>query len=292
MPKFKSAQMGVQMPADGIVEGYASTFDREPDSYGDIIAKGAFARTLDEWRAKGGEGLSIPLLYGHNTDDPMHNIGKVTEAHEDEKGLFVHAEFDADNDLAQYARKLASEGRLYQFSFAYAVRDAGMVTLEGGVDAYELRDLDLYEVSLVQIPANQHAVVTSIKGEPQTIELRPRIEGLTDEQREEFTKAIAEATHNGLEIGLKAGRRNSKADEDELRRVREWANNITQAIDGLLADEIDADEPDGGPEPDANAEEPDGAKAEEQTVTDAERLESAKQYAAAILAAIDTLAKE
>ena len=259
MPKFKSAEFAAQMTPDGIVEGYAATFDREPDSYGDVIAKGAFARTLDEWRAKSEGGLAIPLLYGHNTDDPMHNIGKVTEAHEDEKGLFIRAEFDAANELAQYARSLAAQGRLFQFSFAYSVRDAGMVTLDSGIDAYELRALDLYEVSLVQIPANQHAVVTSIKSD------------------------VAE---------VKAGRRNSKADEDELRRVREWANNITQAIDGLLADEIDADEPDGGPEPDANAEEPDGAKAEEQTVTDAEGLESAKQYAAAILAAIETLAKE
>lgn len=271
MPKFKSAQTGVRMPAEGVVEGYASTFDREPDSYGDIIAKGAFARTLDEWRAKEGDGLSIPLLYGHNTDDPMHNIGKVTEAYEDEKGLFIHAEFDADNPTAQYARKLASEGRLYQFSFAYAVRDAGMVTLEDGVDAYELRDLDLYEVSLVQIPANQHAVVTGVKDDGGTcvgtvyVDVVPRV---------------------------KSGRRNSKADADELRTIRELANQITSAIDGLLADEIGDDEQDDRPEPEANAEEPDEVKAEEQKATGADELEDAKQYAAAILAAIDTLAKE
>ena len=228
MPKFKSAQMGVQMPADGIVEGYASTFDREPDSYGDVIAKGAFARTLDEWRSKEGDGLSIPLLYGHNTDDPMHNIGKVTEAHEDEKGLFVHAEFDADNELAQYARKLTAEGRVYQFSFAYSIRDAGMTTLDDGVDAYELRDLDLYEVSLVQIPANQHAVVTSVKGD------------------------VAE---------VKAGRRNSKADEDELRRVLEMANQIETIVQSLIGDEQYEPEP----EPEDKPEEPEGAKGEDST---------------------------
>lgn len=289
MHKHKSAEIAAKMPADGIVEGYASTFDRTPDSYGDVIAKGAFARTLEEWHAKGEGGLAIPLLYGHNTDDPMHNIGRVTEAYEDDRGLFVRAEFDADNPTAQYARKLAAEGRLYQFSFAYAIRDAGEVELDDGTSAYELRDLDLYEVSLVQIPANQNAVVTGVKGEPQTIELRPRIEGLTDEQREEFTKAIAEATHNGLEIGLKAGRRNSKADADELRSIRELAEKITAAIDGLLADEIDADEPDGGPEPDANAEEPETANAEEPTGTDADGLEGAKSLAAAVLAATDAI---
>ena len=42
MPKYKMAAGAADMPADGIVEGYASTFDREPDSYGDVVAKGAF----------------------------------------------------------------------------------------------------------------------------------------------------------------------------------------------------------------------------------------------------------
>ena len=243
MPKFKSAEFAAQMGADGVVEGYAATFDREPDSYGDVIAKGAFARTLDEWHAKQGEGLSIPLLYGHNTDDPMHNIGKVTEAYEDDKGLFVHAEFDADNPTAQYARKLAAEGRLYQFSFAYAIKGAGMTTLDDGVDAYELRDLDLYEVSLVQIPANQHAVVTSIKSD------------------------VAE---------VKSGRRNSKADEDELRRVLDLAESITTTVRALLGDELDEDE---APEP--KPEEPTEANGEE--AKDAEALRKLRDVANQLL---------
>lgn len=257
MHQVKAAAGSVQMPSEGIVEGYAATFDRTPDSYGDVIAKGAFARTLGEWAAKG-EGLAIPLLYGHNTDDPMHNIGKVTEAYEDERGLFVRAEFDADNPNAQYARKLALEGRLYQFSFAYAIKDAGEVELDGGMRAYELRDLDLFEVSLVQIPANQNAVVTGIK---------------------------ADAAET------KSGRRNSRKDADELRRVRSLADEISQAIDGLLSDEEDAGEPDGGPEPDANAEEPKGAKAEEPTAKDADVLARAREYAKAVMAAIETRSK-
>lgn len=243
MPKFKSAEFAAQMSADGVVEGYAATFDREPDSYGDVIAKGAFARTLDEWRAKEGDGLSIPLLYGHNTDDPMHNIGKVTEAYEDDKGLFVHAEFDADNPTAQYARKLAAEGRLYQFSFAYAIKGAGMTTLDDGVDAYELRDLDLYEVSLVQIPANQHAVVTSVKSD------------------------VAE---------VKAGRRNSKADEDELRRVLELADSITTTVRALLGDELDEDT-----DPEPKPEEPTEANGEE--AKDAEALQKLRDVANTLL---------
>ncbi len=247
--KFKSAAFSAEMKGAGIVEGYAATFDREPDSYGDVIAKGAFTRTLGEWDGKAAEGLYIPLLYGHNTEDPEYNLGRVTEAREDERGLFIRAEFDADNHKAQYVRKLAQEGRLYQFSFAYAVRDAGEIALNG-VPAYELRDLDLFEVSLVQIPANQHAVVT----------------------------------------GVKSGRRNSKGDADELRRVRGLAEQITQAINGLLADEMDdRGEPEDGPEPDANAEEPEGAKAEEPTGADDAERAKAMEYARAVMGAVDAL---
>lgn len=148
------------MVADGVVEGYASTWDRDPDSYGDIVRRGAFADTLRAWKLR---SQPIPLLYGHRTDDPAYNIGRVVDAHEDARGLFIRAEFDADNPTAQEVRKLAKQGRLFQFSFAYRVLDSGPVTLPDGTTANELRKLDLYECSLVQVPANQHAVVTAVK---------------------------------------------------------------------------------------------------------------------------------
>lgn len=77
MPYFKDAAT----PADvadggGTVTGYAATFDREPDCYGDVIAPGAFADSLERW---GKVGKPIPLLYGHNTQDPRYNIGAVIE---------------------------------------------------------------------------------------------------------------------------------------------------------------------------------------------------------------------
>ena len=225
MPKYKMAAGAAEMPADGIVEGYASTFDREPDSYGDVVAPGAFADTLARWAES---GKPIPLLYGHSTDDPEYNIGKVVDAYEDERGLFVRAEFDADNPKAQYVRKLVKEGRLYQFSFAYQVLDAGTVELDSGLEAYELRKLDLFEVSLVQVPANRHAEVVEVKA----------------------------ATPE-----VKSGRRNSKADEDELRRVLDMADQIATIVQSLIGDEQDEPEP----EPEDKPEEPEEAKGEDST---------------------------
>ena len=45
-------------------------------------------------------------------------------------------------------------------SFAYDVCDWGPVELDGGVKATELRALDLFEVSVVLVPANAHAEIT------------------------------------------------------------------------------------------------------------------------------------
>lgn len=145
----------------GEVLAYASTFDRIPDSYGDVVARGAFAKTLADWQASGNP---IPLLFGHRTDDPRMNIGAVIEASEDERGLRIRARFDDENEIAQYTRKLVKEGRLTKLSFAYDTLDSAPVVLSDGTRANELRELKLYEVSLVPIPANELTEVIEAKG--------------------------------------------------------------------------------------------------------------------------------
>ena len=144
----------------GEILAYAATFDRVKDSYGDVIAPGAFTKTLADWQES---GRPIPLLFGHRTDDPRMNIGAVIEAKEDEKGLLVRAQFDPDSEIAQYSRKLVKEGRLAKLSFAYEVKDAAPVTLRAGSKATELRELKIYEISLVPIPANDLTSVVDVK---------------------------------------------------------------------------------------------------------------------------------
>ena len=199
----------------GMVKGYASTFDREPDAYGDVVAAGAFAKSLERWKELNEEGKYIPLLWGHDTDDPKSNIGRVVEAVEDERGLLITAEFDAENEKAQYVRRLVQEGRVYQFSFAFEIRDQAPVELENGVKANELRDLELFEVSLVQIPANQHATVEEVKA---------------------WDGQSVNAVVDGEQIEQKAGRRNSAKDADELRAIADMASQIQEVVNGLLTD--------------------------------------------------------
>lgn len=172
--KIKSFDVRYKDVGSGQIEGYASTWIRKPDSYGDVVKEGAFTKTLAE-RWNGGQG--IPFLWAHQMDDLKSFIGTAT-ADEDDKGLHFVATFD-DTEEAQKVRQLYKDGRLRKFSFAYDVKEAGLVTLEDGVKANELRELDLYEISAVTVPANDDAGV----------------------------------------VDVKSGRRNSKADEDKIKQA-------------------------------------------------------------------------
>ena len=172
----------------GTISGYFSTYDRIPDSYGDIIAPGAFTDTI---KAREESGHPFPLCWNH---DLNQIIGKVESIEDTEKGPLMTASF-FDTPLAQEKREIVKSGVVYQFSFAYDALDWKETTLEDGRKANELLKIDLYEVSIVPIPANQNAVMTEVK----------------------------------------AGRRNSKKDEDAIK----------QAI-ALLQGVLDADDPDDG----------------------------------------------
>ena len=192
----------------GTITGYFSTYDRIPDSYGDVVAKGAFADTI---KAREESGHPFPLCWNHDLDQI---IGKVDSIEDDEKGPLMTASF-FDTPLAQEKREIVKSGVVYQFSFAYGIEDQKQVTLEDGTEANELRKLDLYEVSIVPIPANQNAVMTDIKAN--------------------------EVEVKEPEVEEKSGRRNSKADADKL----EQAITLIQDVLGQL-DDTEEPEPEGG----------------------------------------------
>ena len=212
--KIKSFNVKYRDEGNGSIEGYASTWIREPDSYGDIVASGAFSKTLEE-RWNGGKG--IPLLWAHQMDQLNSYIGKA-DADEDEKGLHFVAKFD-DTEEAQRVRELYKDGRLKSFSFAYDVKDWAPIELEDGRKANELRELDLFEISCVILPANADATMTEVKA--------------------------AEDTK------IKSGRRNSAKDLDTMAEIE---SHLKEAMSGLakLKETVDDTEPKGEDEAKAN----------------------------------------
>ena len=60
-------------------------------------------------------------------------------------------------------RRLLKSGAVAQMSFAFDVRESADVELDDGRKARELRDLRLYEVSVVPIGANQDTSIEDVK---------------------------------------------------------------------------------------------------------------------------------
>lgn len=162
MPKLKEAIVDVKYVEDensnGYIEGYASTWHKVPDAYGDIVAKGAFANSLAKYEET---GRSIPFLWSHEMGTLKSYIG-TCKADEDDIGLHFIATFD-DTEEAQRVRQLYKDGRMSKFSFAYDTLDSATVTLEDGTKANELRELDIFEISAVLVPANSFAEVVDVK---------------------------------------------------------------------------------------------------------------------------------
>ena len=156
---IKTKSFDVKVDENGMISGYASTWTREPDSYGDVVAKGAFAEDIAKIKE---EGRVLPFLFNHNSYDLNAYIGTCTDFEEDDHGLKFDANFD-DTPEAQKARKLAINGVLCKFSFAYDVLDSAQIELEDGRKVNELRKLRIHEVSLVMYPANPDTSVISVK---------------------------------------------------------------------------------------------------------------------------------
>jgi HK97 family phage prohead protease len=149
----------------GIFSGYGAVFGNE-DSYGDVIERGAFAESLDEWK---GRGKLPPMLLQHGGGifaggaDDMLPIGKWTSMREDSKGLKVEGQlFALDTERGKYIYEGLKEGVLDGLSIGFRVREARNGTRAGEPDR-TITNIDLWEVSIVTFPANPKARVSSVK---------------------------------------------------------------------------------------------------------------------------------
>lgn len=237
--EFKEFKVKYKDEGNGTIEGYASTWVREPDSYGDIVKQGAFSRTLKEWEES---GRPIPFLWAHSMNDLNAFIG-AAKADEDDYGLHFIAEFD-DTPQAQRVRELYKDGRLSKFSFAYDTLEQGEVRLEDGRKANELRDLTIYEISAVTVPANDTAEVIAVKEGIKVGDYTITSKGVMKEDGTILDCTLS-APQETME--LKAGRRNSAKDADAIRQA------IT-LLQGVL-DTVETEEGEDEPEVNAAAEE-------------------------------------
>lgn len=201
------------------IEWYASTKDK--DRMNDVVEPTAFEETLKQY-------MTNPIvLLQHDMDKP---IGNVIEASIDDKGLFIKAKITEDTDWVFSKLK---NGVLRTFSIWYSVKD--YETIEN-VDAewkYSytniIKALELFEISLVSVPANPFALVKSFDScfkseeeieakedeEPKAEESEEEKEEVVEADNEELSEEEKEPLNGNIEIHKENEEWENKAVEEE-----------------------------------------------------------------------------
>lgn len=148
---YKASPMGEIADIDekmGIVKGYGSYFGNK-DSDGDVIAKGAYQKTIKE------NGERVRYLWQHKMDKP---IGKIKEMYEDDKGLMFVAEIPKTT-LGNDALELMKAGIVTENS-------VGILPIQKQMKEgfREITEVKLYEISAVTLAANDQAKILDVKG--------------------------------------------------------------------------------------------------------------------------------
>lgn len=131
---------------DGAISGIAWKFGA-PDRIGDWIEPGAFK----------GAKLPIPMLFGHDMNDP---IGTWDAADEKSDGLHLVGKLLVDDlQRAREVRALVKSGAVRGISVGFITKKASARTGGGRT----IKSLELLEASLVTVPMHPGARVTSAK---------------------------------------------------------------------------------------------------------------------------------
>ena len=131
------------------------------DLGGDKILPGAFRKSLEGAK-------QLPLLWQHNPSDPIGTV-KVSDS---EQGLMVDGQLLLSDPTAQKAYQFMKAGVIKGLSIGYDTEKAAYVD---GVR--ELRELKLWELSVVTFPMNPSATILGVKK-------------LSDEDRSKHVKSI------------------------------------------------------------------------------------------------------
>lgn len=247
--EIKSFAFEVKAAGDGSTfEGLASVY-HVLDGYNEIVAPGAFSRSLKRYMEK-------PVLrYMH-----AEPVGLAVRAVEMPEGLVIAGRI-SDTATGRDCRTLLADGVIKSLSIGFSTVASMRLDGEEAVKQYwqkcgyvpspdEMRrikygarvltDIDLYEVSLVDIPANGECDITAVKA---------ALSG-------RFTAADLLSSARLQLDGVKAGRVLSKANLDRLSTheaaLRTCADDLKAMVDAHSPKAGDGEAND--PEPESSGE--------------------------------------
>jgi len=181
-----------------MISGYASTQD--VDRHGDVVPASVWKKGLENY-------LKNPIILAFH--DHTQPVGRMVEHKiEKDQGLWIKAKISSASEKVY---KLIKDGILSAFSIGFRVKDA---EYDAATKLFVVKELELHEISVVAVPANQNTLFSLAKAFE------------TAEEYETFKLQFAsqDQSAKGLENGLDAGKQN-----------KEWTMN-PEEIKQLLAD--------------------------------------------------------
>ena len=190
------------------IAGDANTTDK--DRVGDVVTAKAWAQGITNFRK------NPVLLYQHKHDCPIGRVDKVTV---DKKGLFVEANVSDAAEKLHAVQSLIKDGALKSFSVGFKVKDG---KYDHKPDSMTNTDVELLEISVVSVPANQESLFSIRKS--------------FDDNQHDYAEFIEKFANKDNEInidtrekdmGIKVGITDVVADHYHTYEIDDGGNGVT-----------------------------------------------------------------
>lgn len=208
------------------ISWYASTKDK--DRWWDVVEPKAFASALERY-------MTNPIvLLQHKADKP---IWIVEEADIDDNWLFIKAKISQNTD---WVIDLIKDWVLRAFSIWYSIKDYETDVRELADWTYDMtniiKDLELYEISIVSVPMNPYALSKSIED---SLEVEETEEENSDPEEEIEEDKVADVIeHETAETEAE-----EKVEENEWEKsIDDWNENSQNDEEAVEWDNIQDEE--------------------------------------------------
>ena len=185
------------------IAGYANTTTK--DRTGDIVTAEAWAKGVENFRK------NPVMLYQHKHDQPIGRFDKITV---DKKGIYVEGTVSEAAENNYGVHTLIKDGALKSFSVGFRVKDGKYNNTD---DTMIITDVELLEISVVSVPANQESLFSIRKSFEDTSSYKSFIEDFEPASEEEVKIAL----------GIKAGYTDMCEGHYHSVEVDESGNGIT-----------------------------------------------------------------
>jgi len=146
-----------EVSEEGRFSGYGSVFNNV-DHHKDVIMPGAFSKTLERHKDRG----TMPaMLWQHSMRDV---VGIYDDMKEDDRGLFMEGRLLVKSNIpeADKAYSLMKHKAVSGMSIGFNIPKGGE-SFNKEDEVWEIKEVDLVEVSIVTYPANPEAQIQSVK---------------------------------------------------------------------------------------------------------------------------------